>query len=143
MSTKAFYETDGFLALRDRWYAKLKEEGHQDIEILDKITRQHGSLMHGPSPGDLNRNLYKPETEEYYRCCRLHYWRIKERPNAGEDRLRIWELHAEGYSQKRIQEATGYSGSRVAAVLRQEKRWMREEWDYELDKQAGEALDDE
>lgn len=133
---KEWYEEREFLDLRDEWYAKLKAEGHQDIEIVDRITRQHGPLMHGPSMGDLRRGLYKPETEEYYASCRKHLWRIKARPAVTHSRVRVWELYSEGYSAKRIATTTGYSQGYVNKVLKYEIKNMREQWDAMHDAEA-------
>lgn len=126
-----------FLELRDQWYAKLKAKGFEDIEIPDKLTGDFSPLMRGPSMGDLRRGLYKPSTEEYYRCCRKHLWTMRERTHCPHDRLRIWELHSEGVSQSKIHQVTGFSLSRIRKVLKDENQRMRETWDYDLDRTEG------
>ena len=101
---KAFYETDEFLALRDEWYAKAKESGFEDLEVLDEITHQPGSLMRGVSPGDLGRSerriAYKASSEEYYRLARQHVWTLPRGPQRHTARL-----HADGLSNREVVEA--------------------------------------
>lgn len=98
---KAFYETDEFLAERDRWYEKLKQEGFHDIEVMDEITRQPGHLLLGPSPGDLGRSehriQYKASSEEYYRLARQHVWTLPRGPHR-----HAAELHADGLSNREV-----------------------------------------
>ena len=132
-----WYEKDSVRALRDKWYAKLNKSGFRDIEIIDKATGEHGPLMHGPSTGDLRRGLYKPATEEYYRCARKHLWDMRARAYCPEDRLRIWALHSEGVSQTKIHEQTGAPMGRIRKVVASELKRMKESWDYELDRSEG------
>lgn len=96
-----YYERKEFLDLRDEWYSKLEEEGFEDVEILDEITRQPGVLMRGPSAGDLGRSerrmQYKASCEEYYRLARQYVWTLPR----GQER-HVAEMHAEGMSDRKI-----------------------------------------
>lgn len=129
--SKEWYNDPKFLELRDEWYKKLEKDGFRDVEILDEITRQPGSLMHGPSPGDLRRGLYKVETEEYYRLCRQHVWRIPERK-----RQHVWRMHAEGASVQKIFDTLGarYSLKRgtIARIIKDEEAAMHKALQKEL-----------
>lgn len=128
-----FYNEPGFLAERDAWYKKLEEEGFDDIEIIDKQTGQPGPMLRGMSPGDLQRGLYKPETEEYFRCARAHVWRVRRGM-----RRQIWKMHAEGFSEKKIWEQLegryeGITFYRVREVVKTERAKMGRIWDRMAD----------
>lgn len=134
---KDWFDDDEFVALRDAWYAKLKEEGFEDIEILDKRTKHPGCMLKGVSPGDLRRGLYKPETEEYYRIARRHVWKLHT-PLERE----IWRLHAEGHSRSRIVARLGtrfhVTRSFVSRFLTQERERMFRLWQAEEERIAAE-----
>lgn len=138
-----WYDDPSFLDQRDAWYSRLKAEGFNDIEILDGQTRQPGSMLRGVSPGDLQRSLYKPETEEYFRCARAHVWRVKR----GVMR-EIWKLHSEGYAEKSILAVIEgrYEGAKLSLVkktIKTEREKMRETWDKQADADFREQQGDE
>lgn len=128
-----WYDDPSFLDERDKWYAKAEEAGFHDIEILDGQTRQPGSMLRGVSPGDLQRSLYKPETEEYYRCARAHVWRVKK----GITR-EIWKLHSEGYAEKSILTIIEgrYEGVKLSLVkktVKAERDKMKRAWEKQAE----------
>lgn len=100
---RAYYETDEFLDLRDAWYKRLADEGFQDIEIMDEITRQPGSLLRGPSPGDLTRSerrvAYVLGSQDYYRLAAQHVWTLPR----GPERHAV-QLHADGLTDREVTE---------------------------------------
>jgi hypothetical protein len=127
------FDDPAFLAERDKWYARLKEEGFDDIEILDGNTHHPGAMLRGVSPGDLQRGLYKPETEEYYRCARHHVFRMKR----GVGR-QIWKLHSEGYAEHSIFKALegrypGLKLSLVKKTVKAERARMARLWDKQAE----------
>jgi len=121
--TKAFYERPEFLDLRDEWYAKLKEEGFDDIEVIDEITRQPGHLLRGVSPGDLNRSesrkFYKASSEEYYRLARQYVWTLPR----GAQRQAA-RLHADGLSNRDVIAAMAVAHPEVGE--KQVLKWISE-----------------
>ncbi len=95
---EAKHKDPTFLKERDAWYAKLAQEGHKDLEMIDPQTREPSrNMLKGMSPGDLYRGLYKPASEDFYRLCRQHRWQMESvGTNAVE--TRIWDLYSEGAS---------------------------------------------
>jgi hypothetical protein len=125
---KPFYETAKFKKLRDRWYRKVARSGLEDIEILDHEGNVSSNMLLGVSRGDLRRNLYKKETEDYFRFARQHLWGIQ-----GRRRRKIWELHADGYSVARIREAMAHwkrppKTSEIRKVVAEERATMTLAW---------------
>jgi hypothetical protein len=128
-----YYEKKEFLDERDQWYSLLKEEGFDDIEILDGNTRQPGPMLRGVSPGDLRRSLYKPETEDYYRCARSHVWRVRRGL-----RRDVWRLHADGYGEVSVFKALdghypGLTSHKVKKIIKEEKAAMMRVWDRQAE----------
>lgn len=120
--SKAFYETKEFLDLRDQWYAKLKESGFDDLEVIDQTTRQPGPLLRGVSPGDLGRSehrmRYREANEEYYRLARQYVWTLKRGPQRQAARL-----HAEGLSDNKVIEAMSVAHPDIEE--KQVRSWIR------------------
>ena len=99
----ACFDTKEFYRLRDEWYSRAAEDGFQDIEKIDRRTKHIGSdgrAMGGNSPtsGDLYRNLYRKDKEDYY------YWVRDHASNMADGLVKtVWELHGLGLSERRIQ----------------------------------------
>jgi hypothetical protein len=121
LMAKKFYEEDEFLDLRDEWYAKLKEEGFDDIEMVDQISRQPEAkdghiLLRGPAR-DLVRSKekrqYVASQEEYYRLARQLVWELPFGPYR-----HVVAMHAEGHSASAIFDALGerYNLSKTAVT---------------------------
>lgn len=100
-----------FTELRDEWYAKLKDEGFEDLEYVNQKTKQpYLNMLAGPSVGDLHRSPQRKWniqfSREYYSLARVHYWemleeveaRYQRKPKLVRARLEAWQLHAEGMS---------------------------------------------
>lgn len=122
-----WYERPEFLDLRDSFYKKLEEEGFYDIETNLRTTRQPGPLLRGsPSAGDLSRNLFREDKEEYYRWARQHY---HEMPDTTAKT--IWYLHACGESLDSIWERLeghypDISRRLIGRVIKWEEEAMRQ-----------------
>lgn len=129
-----FYDTEEFKALRDEWYEKAKDDGFNDIEIIDGATGHPGCMLRGVSPGDLKRALYKPETEEYYRSARKWVWRTKK----GVTR-QIWKHHAEGFAEKTIFNMLegryeGLTFYQVKTTIKRERARMQSAWNAQAER---------
>lgn len=116
-----------FLRQRDEWYAKAKETGFVDLEMVDQKTKEPAThLLKGMSPGDLWRGLYKPDAEEYFSLARahVHSYRLSSRP---VDRA-VWAMWAEGHRAPAIHRAlgqrTGVTVGRIKAIIKAEERAM-------------------
>lgn len=107
-----WYEQKSFLAERKKWYAKLKEEGFEDIELINWHDGSAWERMDGVSQADIC-NTYTPEKERYYQLAKQFYWempaigrkdwtskkpRVKRWPRV----RKVWKLHAEGLSVREI-----------------------------------------
>lgn len=118
---RQYYEEPEFLDLRDQWYRKLADEGFDDIEVLDEITRQPAGLLRGPSTGDLNRSesrrAYIQGSQEYYRLARQYVWTLPRGPER-----HAAQLHADGLSDREVTEVIQktYPGTEQKDV----RRWI-------------------
>jgi hypothetical protein len=125
-----WYTTKEFQAQREEWYAKLAEEGFQDLE------------MHNPRTGEPSRNLLKglsasvlgrrtdrrgdDGAEEYYRLARQHVHRLRG-PARG-----VWALYSEGWEPRRIYEMLKgrmpITFRQIEAIVRDEEAAMMKDW---------------
>lgn len=125
-------ESDEYKALRREWYARLAEDGFEDIEILDAGGNLSLNMLRGVSQGDLRRRLYKPESEEFFRCARKHVWSISD-----PIRRHVWRLYAEGLPKERIHRTVGgrydISFKKVEKIIREETARMKARANRELD----------
>lgn len=105
---KKFYETPEFLRTQKKWYAKLKDEGFQDIEAT-KSTR--GVTRSGD---DSRTVLPQASVSEYYRLARafLHDYTFKDNKH-----WHMWLLHSEGLSIRMIAEKLGSDRTTVHEVI--------------------------
>ena len=134
---KERHKDSDFLKLRDEWYAKLDEEGFEDIEY---VNQKHGDLytnmLAGPSVGDLHRSDQRKWnihfSQEYYSRARVHYWdlrrQVEERyqriPRKVKARLEAWELHAEGAS---FHKAESFVVKKYGVVRTHLHEWLLEQ----------------
>lgn len=128
------YDTPEFKAERDRWYARLADEGFDDIETCLRVTGHPGPLLKGrsPSPGDLARGLYQPHKEDYYRWAAQHVFEMEPGPAR-----HVWRLHAAGLSVRDIVECLGerydISGYFIEQTIKREREAMKARGDAEMD----------
>ena len=129
---RKYYETDEFKALKAEWEQKLADSGFKDVEY--QVNGEPADYMVGPNPMDFIRRgkLQIDQAVDYYEAARAWRWHLRER---GERRVRyrIWDMHAEGVSQREISETLGVGTGVVARVLRE----LREQMQTALREQTG------
>lgn len=110
------------LELRKEWYAKLKASGFKDIEHVDWSDGTSGNLLNGFSFMDAVRT-FTPEAMEYYR--QAEQWNHHLETTKSSAKLRkVWRLHSEGKSYRKIAAATGIDRVKVAGMIRKERERM-------------------
>ena len=132
-----FHETPEFQEMRRFWYARAAEDGFQDIEQVVDAKGTVGALLLGVSTGDLRRNLYKGETEDYYRYARQYLHSLPSCSLA----YKVWELHCEGYSATNGARELRARGVEVTSgvwtrIVKRERRAMLDDLDREADRNA-------
>lgn len=94
----SFYKSEKFKQEKSKWYAKLKEQGFEDIE---EEHDEEDILKTWDSTQFRRRRTqaYAEENKEYYRVCSifLHLHKFKD-----EREHRIWSLHCSGLSVRKI-----------------------------------------
>lgn len=118
----AWHEKPDFLALRKKWYAKLKKKGFKDAELIDWKTGDSYECMEGISKADLKR-CYTPDKQRYYELARQWLWDLRERKDVSKRDLTIWGHHSDGRSYRWIEQKTGIkrgTTERVVAMLREQ-----------------------
>ncbi len=121
--SKAWYQQESFLEERQRWYAKLKKAGFNDIEYHDQKTGQSLPVLRGFSLMDAKR-YFRPDAAEYYRLAEHHIRNCKRIYGAKSWESAAWEMHASGMGTKRIAEALNRKLSQVIRLIRIEKESM-------------------
>lgn len=89
--------TREFLALQKKWYAKLRDKGFRDIEVMDR----DGS-MDSPMLLDTASSIaanFDESREEYYRLARAF---VFEADFQSAIARHIWTLHADGVTYRAI-----------------------------------------
>ena len=131
------YEQPDFLKQRKEWYEILKKEGFKDIENIDFRTGQAGGeggsagMLQGISEADI-LGTWTPDKQRYYELARQHYWTMYNRVWSGRLRkkrhrnLKIWQLHSEGVSYRKILKLVGCSFLTVSRVVVSEREKMLE-----------------
>ena len=116
--TKKFYQSPEFLKLQAKWYAKLKKEGHEDIEAIDPKTGDPYPVMTTTrgcynSSSDVLRK-YSASSERYFELARAHYWVM----DGTEEEREVFRLHAfMGMRAAAIQRAMGVSYNRIKKLI--------------------------
>lgn len=86
-----------------KWKAILdKDELYNDIEY--ELNGSPGNYLLGPNKMDFVRkgsNRIASNTA-YYECARSFRWWLREEGQHSLDEIRVWDLHAAGYSVKNI-----------------------------------------
>jgi hypothetical protein len=92
-SKPKFYKTKAFEALNAKWYDKLKKSGFEDAESdEDHLTDWSRTLF-------LKRPEYDQSKEEYYRLAGQF---LHDHTFRTETERKIWELHQDGVSIRKI-----------------------------------------
>lgn len=136
-----YHETPEFQELRRFWYARAAEDGFEDIEQVVDDKGTVGALLLGVSTGDLRRNLYKGETEDYYRYARQY---LHSLPGWSLAR-KVWELHSEGYSASKGVRELRARGIEITTgawtrIVKRERRAMLDDLDRDADRNAKAAI---
>ena len=126
-----YHESKKFLALRKKYYAKLKKAGFEDIEITDWSTGDSGNLLRGFGHMDAVRR-WTPDKERYYQLARQMNFTLAERKYPKEER-KIWGLHAEGVSFRAIERRLGVPRNRVSRIVRRIEKEMISEQEQQID----------
>lgn len=115
---KKFYQTPEFLKTQAKWYAKLKQEGHEDIEAIDPTTGDPYPLLHSTrgcynSAVDIIRK-HTPAGERYFELARAHYWQMQ----GTDEECEVFRLFAQrGMSVAAINRAMGVPNAKVKALI--------------------------
>jgi len=85
--------------LQDRWYAKLKKEGFDDIEQRDgNLKTWHSSMFQNRRKKRYTEDSWDSKIE-YYRLAE-HF--LNDNKFKNEQEKKTWELHSEGISYEKI-----------------------------------------
>lgn len=103
-----WYDQPEFLKLRKSWYQKLKNEGFKELELINWHT---GESVTPSMMVKLNSRTNLEHTEEYYQGARRQLEDL-------ELEFRVWAIHCEGGSDRRMAKELGISRYRAAKVLR-------------------------
>jgi len=129
---KHYWETSEFKQLREEWYAKLAEQGFEDIERVAPDGDISTQFLDGPLsstkqlttpelldehrfPGGPNKFHVTPRMERFLRAERVAIRAFQHRDN--------WELcvafaaFADGYSEREIASMMGRSRGKVRSLL--------------------------
>ena len=115
--------------LQKEWYAKLKEEGFEDIEYFDSDLEPKdwlkGNSKFSPIWGDEQIAATHDQREssgnlDYYlqATALLH----KEDVFASDTEREIWEMHADGLSLRSIGKQVGFSHPKVMRIIKRIRR---------------------
>ena len=135
-----WYEQRAFLNERKKWYAKLKDEGFVDRELINWATGEAWERMDGVSQADVC-NTYTKEKERYYQLACQFYWELSKiamkdgpskNPRVRRWRRvrRVWKLHADGCSVREIGRRLGMGRMSVQRDIEQVRplfmEWIQE-----------------
>lgn len=82
-----------FKALQDKWYAKAKASGYEDIEYPNGSIRNAGIRNYAVEP------VHREAVESYYRMA-THF--LNEHKFESEFDKIVWEYHSNGLSNRNI-----------------------------------------
>lgn len=123
----AFWKDQKFIALKNKWYQKLKDSGFKEIETT---TASKDFLINWEST-----RFYKDYTPDevqehlaYFRMCDDFYWHYASWKDSLE--RKIWYLHSQGHSRRKIavtlqQQKIKISDSYVQIILARLKLIMK------------------
>lgn len=127
---KPWYARRDFLRLRKEWYDKLEKSGFEDVEHTSWDTGEAGMQFKGGgfrSAGDVQRRFSWSKVR-YYQLAAQRVWTMREEGCWDAEEIEIFDLHAQGATQKEIWEALGCSKRRIRETIKQQKELFR---DYE------------
>lgn len=127
-NSRSWYEQRDFLKLRKEWYAKLENEGFEDIEHTNWDTGKAGDKFKGGgfrSAGDVQRR-FGWDKVRYYELASQRVWDMREEGCWTKEQIEIFELHSQGMTNKDIWKAMGVSKSRIAKVIKEQKERFRD-----------------
>jgi hypothetical protein len=112
--SKRYWETAEFAALQSQWYGALRGEGFVDIEGADGLEEPGGRRR--------RERVDWEATAEYYRMAGVF---LHDHQFESAIERRIWELHCEGMSHRRIVRELGNRYKhRVLATIGRLRRTM-------------------
>lgn len=118
------YRTKEFKELFDHWNKKLVESGHDEIENFnrrqDPILKRYHTLK--LNERDIDDIL---EREAYHRAARHFIYEYKF--ESDEDK-KIWELHTEGLSVRKIAKELIKGKSTICNIVRKIRNEMKKTW---------------
>lgn len=114
------YSTRAFKDLKDEWYAKLKKEGFEDIEVAGS-SKEYLKEWHSNYFIARYSPLSFESKQEYYSLASafIHRHRFKT-----QQEKRIWLLHTEGLSIKTIAETLKIKKWKAEHTIQALKRLM-------------------
>lgn len=112
-----------FKEIQDKWYAKLKKEGFEDIEDVSETHRPERDLKKWHSFAfQLNNSADDySDKERYYQLAGqfLHEYEFKNKLERS-----IWEGHAEGLSIREISRKLNKYRDLIFKILKQQREIM-------------------
>lgn len=116
-------EDKKLLKLRNEWYAKLKKAGFDDIEYAPKNSLTYPGSIRPGQPNNLYVDLaFKwRDSEQYYRAA--GHFLYDYQFDSIKDR-RVWELHSQGLSLRKIESELGFSFYVVQKIVKRLKTEM-------------------
>lgn len=109
-----------FIAVRDEWYNKLKQEGFKDIEN----NHEENSYLHVWEKHYFT-NVCKPEkideNKSYYEAASDF---LNSHPFTTDEEKTVWELHADGLSLRQTAKKLGKKICRIHKIIKKLKLSM-------------------
>jgi hypothetical protein len=148
---KRFYETDEFKQQRDEWYAKLADEGFEDIEMTDPKTGElstrflRGNIssvvsIHNnpeldskssPTAGGFEKFRITPKMRDAIRASRI-VEKLLDDPELSWDQKMACAMFAEGFDQQEIANDMGTSRRRVRRLVLPLRDAMKgKDWEFD------------
>lgn len=106
-----------FQKLKNLWYKKLKSKGFIDIEDDKGRLKTYTGGQYLFPPTDV---AVRPDSQaEYYRLARRF---CHEKRFESDKHLKVWQLHSEGCSERKIAEVLKVSRKVIRTILRDLKQ---------------------
>lgn len=109
--------------IREKWYAKLRASGFDDIEWSSKALGVSGPYLKGPNRVAYYRGL-RYGIDEYYRLAGWYMHDNDEWPT--EQERQMWAWHAEGVRNVEISSRIGQSRASVSRTLKRHRERMKQ-----------------
>jgi hypothetical protein len=128
--------TQQFLAIRKEWYAKLKQEGFNDLEYWDNTSVEPKPYIKGQAPLPQNMEEWT-QKQEYYEQCATYLNRMCAVLDSTE--REVWQLHSEGFATSYIIRQLGLGSHKTYKIIKNlsddMQRQLKEERYVKHDKQ--------